>query len=107
MVLKTQMKTLYIFGLILSLLYLTCSDTVNKVTVNSIGNNTTAASLVIDEYMCTKCDKCISACPRYGKALSKIVVYEDQTVYVIDPSQCLRCGLCIDRCHFGAIIWKH
>lgn len=97
------MKLLYV----LLLLFTACSDSIEKVSVSGVNGTTSGASIVISETLCAKCNRCYEVCPRPGKALSTIVLSENETIYVIDPEQCLRCGLCINKCPYGAVTWKH
>ncbi|HEX2958991.1 MAG TPA: ferredoxin family protein [Chitinispirillaceae bacterium] len=86
---------------------LSCSDSIDKISVSGTDSSSAGAMAVINENLCTKCERCYGVCPRPGKALSKMVVNGGETIFVIDPQQCLRCGLCISKCPYGAITWKH
>lgn len=71
---------------------------------------------VVDQSLCIKCGKCISACP-YGaiirmerpcaKACGMNAITSDEFGRArIDQDKCVSCGMCLANCPFGAIADK-
>ncbi|MBR4517978.1 MAG: monomeric [Victivallales bacterium] len=70
----------------------------------------------IDEDLCIKCGKCISACPFHAIVKTTVPCEEacptsaihkdDQGHTTIDYSKCIACGNCLAKCPFSAIMEK-
>lgn len=69
---------------------------------------------VVDQSLCIKCGKCISACPYHAIVKTSVPCEEacpvgairknDKGVAEIDFAKCIFCGKCMTHCPFGAVM---
>lgn len=97
-----QVTGVFFVYLLLSV-FLSCTDTVDKMNVTGLS---TKATVTIDGTLCGGCIQkyCFEACPQ--RAISEHLINSNQYIYIIDPQKCTSCGVCISSCPYNAIIWK-
>jgi len=73
-----------------------------------------AGRSLIDQSLCVKCGKCVSACPYNAIVMTTVpcedacpvgaIKKNDQGIAQIDFSRCIFCGKCFNHCPFGAVM---
>ena len=61
---------------------------------------------IVNNFICTECDKCIEVCPVDVGDRKAIYVHPEvgwENIYLIDWDNCTRCGKCEEACPTGAL----
>jgi len=61
---------------------------------------------LVNNFICTECDKCIDVCPVEAGNRKAIFVHPEiawENIYLIDFEQCTKCGKCEEICPTGAL----